>query len=75
MEAMGKTKIQTELGPISLCNSKASVNIYNSQEIPDCFKISVITESIDKNLIYAAIKDGQPVPGAELVPGKYVRVG
>jgi hypothetical protein len=75
MEAMGKTKIQTELGPISLRNSKGMVHIIDSNQIPACYKKTTITETIDKTLIYEAIKDDVKVPGAELVPGKYIKVG
>lgn len=75
MEAINKTKIQTELGAISLCNSKGSVNIIDTNKIPDCYKKTTITTTIDKNLIYEAIKDEVKVPGAELVPGKYIKVG
>lgn len=75
MEQMGKPKIQTELGPISLRNCKESVNIIDRNKVPAVYVKTTITETVDKNMIYEDLKNGRQVPGAELVPGKYVKVG
>ena len=48
MERNGITKIETELGTLSLVKSPASVEVINEEEVPEEFKQQVITIKIDK---------------------------
>ncbi len=69
MEATGQKKLEFALGSLSLRQSPASVLITSESMVPAAFKTVVETVSIDKRQIAAAIKAGQDVPGADLIPG------
>lgn len=75
MVAMGKDKIQTDLGPIALRNNPKSVEITDQSQIPSDFIKVKMEQTIDKIAIKQAIEAGQDVPGAVLVQGRSVRVG
>ena len=48
MERNGVTKIETELGTLSIAKSPTSVEIVNEEEVPSEFKQEVVTVKIDK---------------------------
>lgn len=66
MEMMGITKIETELGNISLRKSK-SVNIYDESLIDKKFIEIETKEKISKTEIKKAIEAGENVQGANIV--------
>lgn len=66
MEMMGITKIETELGNLSLRKSK-SVNIYDESLIDKKFIEIETKEKISKTEIKKAIEAGETVQGANIV--------
>lgn len=66
MEMMGITKIETELGNLSLRKSK-SVNIYDESLIDKKFIEIETKEKISKTEIKKAIEAGENVQGANIV--------
>ena len=66
MEMMGITKIETELGNLSLRKSK-SVNIYDESLIDKKFIEVETKEKISKTEIKKAIEAGENVQGANIV--------
>lgn len=66
MEMMGITKIETELGNLSLRKSK-SVNIYDESLIDKKFIEIETKEKISKTEIKKAIETGENVQGANIV--------
>lgn len=66
MEMMGITKIETELGNLSLRKSK-SVNIYDESLIDKKFIEIETKEKISKTEIKKAIEAGEHVQGANIV--------
>lgn len=62
MERNGITKIETELGTLSLAKSPASVEVINEEEVPEEFKQEVITIKIDKTKIKNYFKETGEIP-------------
>ena len=62
MEKNGITKIETELGILSIAKSPASVEIINEDEIPSEFKQEVVTVKIDKTKIKNNFKETGEIP-------------
>ena len=62
MENNGFTKIETELGTISIAKSPASVEIINEDEVPSEFKQEVVTVKIDKTKIKNNFKETGEIP-------------
>lgn len=62
MERNGITKIETELGTLSLVKSPASVEVINEEEVPEEFKQQVITIKIDKARIKNHFKETGEIP-------------
>lgn len=70
MEATGITKIECPLFSISIRKGVESVSVTDIGALPDhLIKVEVTTQP-DKAAIKEAIKNGEPVRGAELVRGK-----
>ena len=46
--------------------SSKYVNVYDEAKVPRMFMAEKITESVDKEAVREAIKDGIEVPGCEL---------
>ena len=71
MERLGITKMDTELGTLSINKNPMSVEIENEEEIPEQFKQEVVTTKIDKTAIKNHFKDtGEIIPGAKIVDDK-----
>ena len=71
MERLGITKMDTELGTLSINKNPMSVEIENEEEIPKQFKQQVVTTKIDKTAIKNHFKDtGEIIPGAKIVDDK-----
>lgn len=62
MENNGFSKIETELGTISIAKSPTSVEIVNEDEIPSEFKQEVVTVKIDKTKIKNNFKETGEIP-------------
>ena len=67
MERLGITKVETELGVISIAKSPMSVEIENEDEVPTEFKQEIITTKIDKTAIKKYFKEtGEIIPGVNI---------
>ena len=71
MERLSLSKIQTELGALSVSKNPMSVEIENEDEIPSEFKQEVVTTKIDKTAIKNHFKEtGEIVPGTRIIDDK-----
>lgn len=71
MERLGLSKIQTELGALSVSKNPMSVEIENEEEIPKEFKQEVVTTKIDKTAIKNHFKTtGEIIPGTKIIDDK-----
>lgn len=71
MEQGGFTKVDTELGTLTIARNPMSVEIENEDEVPDEFKIQVVTTKIDKTAIKNHFKEtGEILPGIKIVDDK-----
>lgn len=71
MEKGGFTKIETELGQLSIAKNPMSVEIENKDLIPNEFKTEVITVNVDKSAIKNHFKEtGELIPGAKIISEK-----
>lgn len=69
-ENMGRlriTKIETELGVLSIAKSPASVEIINEDEVPAKYKLEVVTTKIDKKAIADNFKATGEVPSGVVI--------
>ena len=62
MERLGISKLDTELGTLSIAKSPLSVEITNEDEIPAEFKQEVVTVKIDKKAIADNFKATGEIP-------------
>lgn len=71
MEKLGITKLETEIGKMSIAKNPLSVEIENEDEIPSEFKQEVMTVQIDKTAIKTYFKEtGEIVPGTRIISDK-----
>ena len=71
MERLGLSKIQTELGALSVSKNPMSVEIENEAEVPEEFKQEVVTTKIDKTAIKNHFKEtGEIVAGTRIIDDK-----
>ena len=70
----GKKKMETDRFLLSTRNNDPSTIIDDETLIPDTFKNTKVTESVDKTAIKEAIKLGKDVPGAHLQPSKSITI-
>ena len=71
MERLGITKMDTELGILSIAKNPMSVEIVNEDEIPAEFKQEIITTKIDKTAIKKHFKEtGEMIPGTNIIDDK-----
>jgi hypothetical protein len=71
MMVMGVDKMELGLRKLSIRNTSA-VNIINESHIPADFII--IEQKYDKTRIKDALKNGETIPGAELVTNKSIQI-
>ena len=69
METLGYKKIESPWFVASIQKNPASVDVFDSEAIPEAFKHSVIEIKIDKAAIKTALSSGQNIPGAKLTNG------
>lgn len=62
MEKGGFTKVETELGSLTIAKNPASVEIVNEDEIPSEFKQEIVTVKIDKTAIKNHFKETGEIP-------------
>ena len=76
MERLGITKMDTELGTLSIQNSpKATVEITDEDKIPDKYKNIVQEIKIDKTAIAKDVKEtGNAIPGTNVIINTYLRI-
>lgn len=71
MERLGITKIETELGTLSIAKNPTSVEILDEEFVPDEYKQEIVTVKIDKSKIKADYKATGIVPdGVKIVDNK-----
>lgn len=71
MEQNGFTKIETQLGALSIAKNPISVEIYDEAQIPDEYKTKVIEIKVDKTAIKKALKEtGEIIPGTRIINNK-----
>ena len=71
MEKLGITKLETEIGKMSIAKNPLSVEIENEDESPSEFKQEVMTVKIDKTAIKTYFKEnGEIVPGTRIISDK-----
>lgn len=62
MENSGVTKIETELGTLSVAKSPISVEVTNEDEIPNKYKTEITTIKVDKTKIKSDFKETGEIP-------------
>ena len=74
LEAMGKTKVETPRGTMSVQKNPPSLVIDDETKIPDAY-FDIIPEhaELNKEKLKAALK-GEEIPGAHLEQGKGLRI-
>lgn len=71
MERLNITKLETELGILSIAKNPLSVEIENEDEIPSEFKQEVVTIKVDKTAIKNHFKEtGEIVAGTQIIDNK-----
>lgn len=71
MERLGITKMDTELGTLSIVKNPLSVEIESEEIVPNEFKLEVVTTKIDKTAIKNHFKTtGEIVAGTKIVDDK-----
>jgi len=74
MEGIGKTKIETSLGVISIRKTPEKVIIDSEEHIPSEFIVIKQTEAIDKISIKKLLKEGSVIKGAHLESGTTISI-
>lgn len=67
-------KLNYKLFTVSVQLNPPAVKLLDEMEIPLDYKITTITETIDKKAILEAIKAGDTVPGATIEQGQSLRI-
>lgn len=71
MEKLGITKMDTELGTLSVVKNPISVEVENEEEVPSEYKLEVVTTKVDKTAIKNHFKEtGEIVAGTKIVDDK-----
>ena len=71
MERLGITKLETELGVLSITKNPMSVEIENEEDVPKEFKQEIVTIKIDKTAIKKHFKEtGQIIAGVTIIDDK-----
>lgn len=70
----GKKKMETDRFLLSTRNNAPSTIIEDETLIPDVFKTTKVTETVDKTAIKEAIKLGEDVPGAHLQSSQSITI-
>ena len=75
LDAMGKNKVETERGTMSVQNNPPALKIIQPELIPAEYQ-DVVPEhyEINKSAVKAALVNGAEIPGASLVQGRSLRI-
>lgn len=73
MELIGQNRIDTDLVTIMFQNNPPSVKVLDEKAIPSVYWTPQ-EPKLNKKAVLDAIKDGEQVPGAEMVQGKSLRI-
>ena len=74
LKAMNLNKVQGNLFTVSIQKNPQSVNILNEDLIPEQFKVTKTTTSIDRKELLAALKEGREIEGAEIKQTESLRI-
>lgn len=67
MERLGITKMDTELGTLSIARNPISIEIEKEDAIPNEFKLEVVTTKIDKKAIADNFKKTGEIPNGVII--------
>ena len=75
LDAMGKSKVTTTLGTMSVQNNPPALKVTDAYKIPAKY-FDVIPEhcELNKDAVKTALKAGKEVPGAHLEQGRSLRI-
>ena len=75
LDAMGKSKVTTTLGTMTVQNNPPSLKVTDADQIPICYLTLVPARyEMDKDAVKNALKAGEEVPGAHLEQGRSLRI-
>jgi hypothetical protein len=74
LEKTNTQKVESSEITITIQNNPHKVVITNEKDIPNEFLETKETQSIDKTKIKEALKNGEDVPGCELIQEKRVSI-
>ena len=75
LDAMGKSKVETLRGTMSVQNNSPSLKVTDENKIPICYLTLVPARyEVDKDAVKTALKAGEEVPGAHLEQGRSLRI-
>ena len=75
LDAMGKSKVTTTLGTMTVQNNPPSLKVTDADQIPICYLTLVPARyEVDKDAVKNALKAGEEVPGAHLEQGRSLRI-
>lgn len=71
MERGGFTKVETALGTLSIAKNPMSIEIEEEEQVPNEFKLEVVTTKVDKTAIKNHFKEtGELLPGVKIIDDK-----
>jgi len=74
MEHTGKEKVKSSLFNISLVLNPPAVNVVNESEVPDWAYVEKVTRSLDKRGLLERMKNGEQIPGVELIQRRRLKI-
>lgn len=74
MEHTGKEKVKSTLFNISLGFNPPAVNVVNESAIPSWAFKEKVTRNLDKRVIMEKLKNGEKIPGVELIQRKRLKI-
>ena len=75
LDAMGKSKVTTTLGTMSVQNNPPALKITDKDDIPICYLDLIPARyEVNKDAVKNALKAGEEVPGAHLEQGRSLRI-
>lgn len=74
LKAMEIDKVKTPLFTVAMQKNPPSVNILDEESIPEEFKKTVVTTTVVKKDLLAALKEGREIEGAEIKQTKSLRI-
>lgn len=75
MEHTGRDKVKSALFNISLNLNPPAVNVIDESVIPSKLFTVKVTRNLDKRGIMERLKNGEKIPGVELIQRKHLKIG